>query len=590
MKEGDDFPQEIVAIYDDDPESVETTHAEHFKELVPGLMKNRPPGIQHLPDLALVEQIPISNTAAVDRACGILQEHAMLDFDAEWNTADVTGTGTSSSVLLVQVSALPSTLRHAGANVNPRTKTKWDNCKTRAEMLDLATTLGFARQDPNRYNDMEKGDEFDFYKEHTIPHQSATYYTDLVAKVPKAMLAMTQPAIVFLFRFDKKSNGASAGGPSEVVDVIPDSFAALFASDDIIFGGVNLGGDFTRLEKKYPNFKRKVLLDLGKATFHGGDSNAMSLKALALDICDIRVYKPPSLRLWDWSGHLAAMWIHYAALDALLCGYIVLFQQMGKEYGVERVKEMFGAVIEATWIEKLVAYNRCKKDYNHVYRHKMGLVSTDHPVGSTMGWFWAKAFRKKEESSVKDEQQRLRETGKYSEDQILAMNFYSTQMRVEQYAPQKEELHARALEVWNVFKMTPPFKGQTLFKNFEEAKKYIEECLLVDVQRDRFSDPPGEPMYMRRECDDKLLSSRETAKQESMHRWYRTMFPAGRYGIRLHVMLSGRFSSRWNMTQGNKNLGWDKLEHSNLPLAIRRNRFERSAYPELKRTFGGVWH
>ena len=164
------------------------------------------------------------------------------------------------------------------------------------------------------------------------------------------------------------------------------------------------------------------------------------------------------------------------------------------------------------------------------------------------------------------------------------MNFHSTDMRTTQYPPPKDELHERALEVWNCFKATADYKDVSLFKNFADAEKYVVDTLLVDILRDRFSDPPGWPMYFKRWIDGKFVSSRETCKQESMHRYYRSMYPASRYGNQLHVMLTGRFHTKWNMQQGWKNFKWCKWEHSDVVLALTLNTYDRRCYVEMRRT------
>ena len=83
--------------------------------------------------------------------------------------------------------------------------------------------------------------------------------------------------------------------------------------------------------------------------------------------------------------------------------------------------------------------------------------------------------------------------------------------------------------------------------------------------------------------DGKLISKRDTSKQESGHLQARKMFQAPRYNIKSHVMRTARFTTRFNFDQGYANLGWEQILHADIPLMLKLNEVYKDRYKTVYR-------
>ena len=491
MKDGDMFPAEVKAIYDDDPSSVQQSHLAHFPETEAGLRSNPEPGTFRIPDRVVVEEIIISSEVDVNRAVALLSKYNKYAFDLEWNTHDATNNGSPSAPMVAQIGVSPVDLMAAGSDVADGTADRWRKCTTIEKMREFATAAGFPKANV-------VGDRPEIHVDNQMP----TYYSTDVAKVPVAMLALTEKFYVVIFRFGAAANGDVGGGPADVHPVMPASLAEFLGSKRIVIG-VNQAADLTRLEAQYTNVRRQAesgfMLDMQLPSFHGGE-HKKGLANLADHIANLKVFKP-STRCVDWStaGSLQQTWSDYAANDVVLPLLLFLYKLVenqdvfGGRSGL--LQAYFKDVTHCTMPEW--TYNMLKKDWNHVYRSIGDCINNEHLMKSTFMYYLSCVMREKDEDSVLAELQRQRDTGKYTEEQLLNMRFRSADMRVAQYAPPKEVMLERFEKVWGVFGAAPPTTtGITFAKDGRLQKKVVQ--LRIDIERDRFSDPPDESMYTRR--------------------------------------------------------------------------------------------
>ena len=174
-----------------------------------------------------------------------------------------------------------------------------------------------------------------------------------------------------------------------------------------------------------------------------------SLGAVAKALLGIELYKVKGGPSNDWSVEtLLKMWVDYAVADVIL-PLLLFYHEQGRR-GRDQRGSMTAAraliwesITEATslapWLDGKKPHNRHKRDWAHVYRSVLDLINKDHPARSAFAWFWAKHHMIQSLDSVRDEEDRLRKSGK-SENEIREWHHTSTKGRVMQFVPRPEEL------------------------------------------------------------------------------------------------------------------------------------------------------
>jgi hypothetical protein len=362
---GDLFPTEIITISDDNPEAVQQAHCQNFPELEAGLLNNRPTDILHVPNNVSCELVQHSNADAIRRICGAFKQYDKVGIDVEWNTSSITGDGSTSKPMCIQLSAMPCDLNGAGTSVSQRTQTAFDACADLTAMYALAETLGIT----------DAGAPFDF------PTQGGSKVNLVSSKalkdfqsIPKPLLALCCPTIAVVVQLSKAANGHPGAGPVEVVSMLDKHLIELLTSGTILFVGCNQKGDFTRLIQVYSGLgdgSDRRMLDVGSNQFHG-KKDRQSLKSVASDMAKLNIYKPSGLRDYDWSRpKIMQIWLEYAIMDAVVPLLLIFFKEFVTQHmaAPDLVATLWLTLLAQTrYTPETWVYNRCKKDWNHVYR------------------------------------------------------------------------------------------------------------------------------------------------------------------------------------------------------------------------------
>jgi hypothetical protein len=346
--------------------------------------------------------------------------------------------------------------------------------------------------------------------------------------LPPDLAMLKQRAVVVAFRLTTSVTNS--------VDALPQPLLELLNNTGVTWIGVNHKADFTNINKKWPGVdrppnERMVPLNLGTAFPPADECNTASLKQLCEILCQWDIWKPDSLKDFDWSqGSLPSQWIEYAQMDAWLPLMIYYNRQgaLGVDACgvVETARDLVFPVVTAPRAkgDEPAFGNRGKEDWSHTHRAFVGYVNKEHPMRSTFAFLLARCHLVQYLNSIRKENARMMASG-MSEAAVKNFNHSSKTGRVEQYCPPPDELLTRFDELMEFYDDVTDFETPgkkkipwfTTEKSEEKFRKLVEKHR-NDIKMDRYSDPrelEGN-MYTER-SDGTLISKRGSNKQEAKH-------------------------------------------------------------------------
>jgi hypothetical protein len=302
----------------------------------------------------------------------------------------------------------------------------------------------------------------------------------------------------------------------------------------------------------------------------------------------VRLYKAKGGPTYDWANpEIMQQWRDYAALDVYIP--ILLYYSQQGERDIPALgsvaacrKQRWGRLTTPLTSEPAPGGNRHKKDWNHVYRAILQLISKDHPGRSTFAYLWSSHHMTKDPASIQAEEARLRKSGRHTEAEISQWKHSSTKGRTRQFVPRPKELLAEFDALMDLYGKYPDFQlksGKVVPWTTNPSKlKTLLAKYRADIIRDRFSDPEGVPMYSEM-ADGFFMSARGTCKQEAKHKYYRMAIGGvTTTGLVNHVHRTWRYMTADNQRAGTRALRWEVTQHTDLPLMLMRHEVDGS-YP-----------
>jgi hypothetical protein len=352
----------------------------------------------HICDLNDFYSGSAGDAGVVEALCKYVRSNHFLGVDMEWNCSEVTGTGTESGVMTVQICYLDAYSTEVGTNVE-ETKVnaaRAKNCTTNAEVYQLVEDL---------HDAWDHDSEIELVS--TLTPELAMALAMMLRKRQRTPPDgdLTEDGVfggVIVFRL---ADSASSS-PTKVMPELPEPFVALMNDPSITWVGANIKGDFARLAK-YEGIdghgSRKYLNLCSPGLLHTGRKE-VKLGAIAkMEPLKTDVYKSIGHGDVDWSiDKLVNHWVTYAASDAVLVllahfglegetpdlavdiGGAATTQPAGISKGASDPdvrKLIFDDLLEATSDEPPLG-NRSKKDWNHQYRGILSCICKEHPARS----------------------------------------------------------------------------------------------------------------------------------------------------------------------------------------------------------------